>query len=55
MTSFDTALAVRRLRKMTRSRIKPIAGARMNTDRISAGTIGQSQSSRALKYIAAEM
>ena len=54
-TSFATALAVRRLRKIKRSSSSPTAGASTNTERISAGTIGQPHPSVALKYMAADM
>ena len=54
-TNLATAEAVRRWRKISRSRINPTNGARTNTARTSAGSVGQSQSVRALKYRAAEM
>ena len=54
-TSFDTALAVRRLRKMNRSSTSPMAGATRNTDSTRAGRIGQFHSLTAWKYMAAEM
>ena len=53
-TSFETAEAVLRCRKISRSMRKPIRGASTNTARISAGTVDHPHSTRAWKYIAAE-
>ena len=55
ITSFETADAVRRLRKISRSSVRPISGASTKTERMSAGTMPHSQSCRALKNMAAEM
>src|SRR5918995_7123550 len=53
-TSFATAEAVRRWRKMRRSSTRPMNGANTNTDKIRAGTVPQPHSSRAWKYMAAD-
>ena len=53
-TSFDTADAVRRWLKITRSRNSPSAGASTNTERMRAGTMLHPHSSRALKNMAAD-
>ena len=54
-TSFATAGAVRRWRKMSRSSSSPMSGATTNTDRTRAGTVAHPHSSRAWKNSAAEM
>ena len=42
VTSFAMAGAVRRCRYSARSRIRPTSGATMNTDKMNAGSSGQS-------------
>ena len=54
-TSFDTAEAVRRWRKMARSSTRPTSGASTNTDTSRAAHLGQPHTLWALKYMAAEM
>jgi hypothetical protein len=53
-TSLATAEELPRCRKISRSSTSPIAGARMKTDRTSAGMTGHPQSVRAWKYMAAD-
>ena len=55
ITSLDTAEAVRRCRKMSRSSTRPTSGASTNTDTTRAAHLGQPHRVWALKYIAAEM
>ena len=53
-TSLAIAEAVRRWRKISRSRSSPSSGASTTTDTRTAGTSGHSHSTLALKNIAAE-
>jgi hypothetical protein len=53
-TNLGKAAVVRRLRKISRSRSSPIAGARMNTETRTEGTMPHSHTTRILKNMAAE-
>ena len=54
-TSLDTAEAVLRCRKISRSSTRPTSGASTKAETTSAAHLGQPHSVWALKYMAAEM